>query len=80
MSRSSGRVSHPNIICDMCKYEFDDPKEERYVCLDCADYDLCRGCENTRSLRQSHFNDTHVFAKIRDSTTVDVSLYRRVKK
>eukprot|EP01129_Flabellula_baltica_P003908 TRINITY_DN13649_c0_g1_i1.p1 TRINITY_DN13649_c0_g1~~TRINITY_DN13649_c0_g1_i1.p1 ORF type:complete len:107 (-),score=17.33 TRINITY_DN13649_c0_g1_i1:51-371(-) len=63
---------HPNVICDICNEKLG--SAARYMCLDCADYDLCCFCERTES--EQHFGGDHVFAKIKDSRNVDVSKYR----
>ena len=35
---------HKDVVCDGC--EMDPIKGLRYKCLDCPDYDLCKGCFN----------------------------------
>lgn len=51
------------IICDGCCYERDEPKvlnKIRYKCNECADYDLCEDCYQSREL----FHPGHSFTKI----------------
>jgi len=75
MSSTSGRERHPDIVCDGCKKDIE-ATQVRYACLNCRDFDLCDTCEDVDQVRQSHFDDKHVFAKIRDSTVVTVKKYR----
>lgn len=73
MHPTSGRVVHPNIICDNCG---DSIGGVRYACLDCPNYDLCARCESLAAVTDAHFNGQHLFAKVRDSAAVDVKRYR----
>ncbi len=76
MSTESGRVwadtdgRHLGIWCNAC----DQPliNGNRYVCLDCADYDLCETCEE----QNAHGHEHLTFAKIRDSRYTHVDDYR----
>jgi hypothetical protein len=78
MSWSSGRVDpwedtnakHYDIWCNACEQPL--TGDIRYVCLDCADYDLCEACE----AKNEHGHVHQVFAKIRSSRTVNVNKYR----
>ncbi len=83
MSSSSGRQNKPwddinakhyEIWCNACDQAI--VGDIRYVCLDCADYDLCETCE----AKNEHNHEHLVFAKIRNSRHVRVNEYRTVKK
>lgn len=78
MDPTSGRSrgphdKHPSTWCDHCQERLT-PGAVRYACLDCLDFDLCERCETT--VPETHASGQHVFAKIRDSTAVDVQSYR----
>ncbi len=59
-------IKHPRIICDSCDQKID--RGIRYKCTICEDFDLCDMCESNEYIRSRHFDDEHVFLKIRDST------------
>lgn len=64
---------HPNIRCDLCNQMI--TSGARYKCLDCADFDLCAGCEARAGER--HGGGAHTFAKIRDSRKINANAYLR---
>lgn len=49
---------HPQITCDGCE-QFP-ITGERYKCVDCADYDLCRACHD----RMQEIHPGHTFARV----------------
>jgi hypothetical protein len=79
---------HPGVFCSSCR----EPVAcLRYLCLNCANYNLCESCEAvsyevccspsvsfTFSQQLSHFKGTHSFAKIRDSRTLTKEQVRLV--
>jgi len=80
MSWTSGRTQprtvHPGVTCDHCKEAIVE-RQVRYACMECEDFDLCGVCEASPTIRQAHFGGVHLFAKVRDSTLVDVDKYRK---
>lgn len=65
---------HPGVRCDACERPL--AVETRFKCLDCPDFDLCQRCEG-KGEDARHAGGTHVFAKIRKSTEVNVKKYMR---
>ena len=74
----SGRIhtTHPGVTCDSCRMPI---QGSRFHCLDCVgtSFDYCENCERQPHIRNAHYGDTHLFAKIHDSTRVDVNAYGR---
>jgi sequestosome 1 len=49
-------VFHPGVVCDGCESPIRGP---RFKCVECPDYDLCRGCE------EKGLHEEHQFVKFR---------------
>lgn len=58
-------ILHPNIYCDHCHQYI--INGIRYKCTICEDFDFCEDCESKDFIREMHYNDKHIFMKIRSS-------------
>lgn len=73
----AGTDLHPGVSCYSCKRPV---MGARFMCLNCAKFDLCTECEATICESRSHFKGQHSFAKIRDSRTLTTEKVRKYRE